>query len=307
MAIMTKTARSLSCSAMLCLLTAWFSASTALAENDVPTKFSNTDSIVNTRHNMTQSTESSNNGGTMNPFRNRYGEVCVYCHTPHAANASVAAPLWNRKIVATTYTVYNSATLNQTVSQPGAASLACLSCHDGQQAIDAIINMPGSSQYYSDTPEPTSWAPGIVGLPTSYKSTQHRTLVQCMACHAPDGGPVGLGLGLATDFTAFYIGTDLTNDHPVGVPFPTDNGGDTGWKTPGGTKGAAKFFDDNGNGHLDKTDIRLYGSSNGPSVECASCHDPHGVPSGGAGTTFINTFLRKSNEGSMVCLTCHDK
>ncbi|MBI3593131.1 MAG: hypothetical protein HY099_06610 [Nitrospirae bacterium] len=34
-------------------------------------------------------------------------------------------------------------------------------------------------------------------------------------------------------------------------------------------------------------------------VECPSCHDPHD-PS-------RNTFLRKSNAGSALCLTCHIK
>lgn len=282
-----------------------------LAANDVPTGFTNRGSILNTRHNMSQSTEQSNSGATMNSFRNRYGEVCVYCHTPHGANAGAAVPLWNRSLPTTSYTTYdklNTSTLTQTVYQPGAASLPCLSCHDGQQAIDAIINMPGSGQY-SPTPDPTKWNPTAAGYPSSYKSAQHRTLVQCMACH--DDGTNGFG-GVATDFTVFLIGTDLRNDHPVGVTFPTKNGQGTDWKTPTGniTNGSmvSKFFDENpSDGHMDKTEIRLYDNGHGASVECASCHDPHGVPSAGPGTTMNPTFLRKSNTASAVCLTCHVK
>lgn len=36
-------------------------------------------------------------------------------------------------------------------------------------------------------------------------------------------------------------------------------------------------------------------------VECSSCHDPHAAH--GSGTT----RLRMSNEGSRLCLTCHDR
>lgn len=284
-----------------------------LAQNDVPTQFSNMGGIINTRHNMSQSTEQSNSGGTMNPFRNRYGEICVYCHTPHGANTAAAVPLWNRSLpTTTTYTTYdklNTSSLTQAVYQPGAASLPCLSCHDGSQAIDAIINMPGSGQY-SAIPDPTKWQP--VAALGQFKSGQHRTMIQCMACHASDGGPGGLGSGVATDFSVFLIGTDLRNDHPVGVLFPNQNGANTDWKTPTGTATngvtVAKFFDDGpSNGHMDKTEIRLYDSGNGPSVECASCHDPHGVPSSGPGSTINATFLRKSNTGSAVCMTCHNK
>jgi hypothetical protein len=283
-----------------------------LAANDVPTQFTNMGGIINTRHNMSQSTEQSNSGGTMNPFRNRYGEVCVYCHTPHGANVAAAVPLWNRSLPTnTTYITYdklNTSTLTQAVYQPGAASLPCLSCHDGSQAIDAIINMPGSGQY-SATADPTTWQPSGPG---QFKSGQHRTMTACMACHASDGGPAGLGLGVATDFASFVIGTDLQNDHPIGVVFPTANGNGTDWKTPSGTltRGSmvANFFDENPtNGRMDKSEIRLYDSGHGASVECASCHDPHGVPSAGAGSKILPTFLRKSNADSAVCLTCHTK
>ena len=291
-------------------------AKSALAANEVPTQFLQQPGIVNTRHNMSQSTEQSNAGGTMNAFRNRYGEVCVYCHTPHGANTDAAAPLWNRALptstVYTTYDKLNTSTLTQTVYQPGAASLPCLSCHDGSQATDAIINMPGAGQW-SPTPDPSAWVPFAAG---QSKSGQHRTLLACMACHASDGGPAGLGVGVATDFTAFVIGTDLRNDHPVGVTFPLVSGVGTDWKTPGGTKVVGsltnKFFDETPNGRMDKGEIRLYDSGNGPSVECASCHDPHGVPSGVAATSSTGiynfpTFLRKANTASAVCLTCHAK
>ena len=89
----------------------------------------------------------------------------------------------------------------------------------------------------------------------------------------------------------------------IGVQLPS--GSD--WNTPGGTKGNIRYFDTDGDNALGKGDIRFYDTGEGPEVECASCHDPHGVPSGAAGSKFNTTFLRVENTGSAVCLTCHNK
>ena len=291
------------------------------------TWFSNQSGIVNTRHNLTQSPAMGANSVLMDNYRNNYTEICVYCHTPHAANASVPAPLWNRNFPATTYATYdqlNTATLTQTVYQPGAASLMCLSCHDGQQAVDAIRNMPGSGGY-SATPNEAfldSWDnPGRFGGghlslgtpawgPSGFPGINFPTTTTCLTCHSPgvDGNTLS---GSGQDFTVAAIGTDLRDDHPVGVTFPAVNGAGTDWKTPNASVARAgyttAFFDENGNSRMDKGEIRLYDSGNGPLVECASCHDPHGVPSAGAGSQFNPTFLRKTNQNSTVCLTCHTK
>lgn len=50
---------------------------------------------------------------------------------------------------------------------------------------------------------------------------------------------------------------------------------------------------------VERRGLKLFGSEAGPSVECASCHDPHDNREG--------DFLRVSNEGSALCLTCHDR
>ncbi len=104
----------------------------ARADTDLPSKFSNIGTIGNTRHNLTQRQVSGGGpaGTTMDSFRNDYQEVCVYCHTPHGANRTTTAPLWNRTMKATTYSTYdllNTASLTQPVSQPGVNSLTCLS------------------------------------------------------------------------------------------------------------------------------------------------------------------------------------
>ncbi|MDQ1264706.1 MAG: hypothetical protein QG559_1707, partial [Campylobacterota bacterium] len=73
------------------------------------------------------------------------GEICVYCHTPHAANtAFTGAPLWNKATPSGTFTMYGSTIAGTaTDATPNSPSLACLSCHDGASAIDSIVNAPG--------------------------------------------------------------------------------------------------------------------------------------------------------------------
>lgn len=284
----------------------------AYADGDLPTKFSNQGSIGNTRHNLTQRQTSGGgpSGVNMDPYRNDYEEVCVYCHTPHGAATSVSLPLWNRTMKATTYTTYSqlgTTTLTQPVSQPGINSLSCLSCHDGQTAVDSIINMPGSGRYLAS--QEASQNDAFLNAWTNTRGPDAAvhgklSLGECLSCHSPGGGFAGSG---APDFTVAVIGTDLRNDHPVGIRYPSTSGPGTDFNTPAGVKGTTRYFDSNANGTMDGGDVRLYDTGGSVKVECASCHDPHGVPSAGPGTVFKPTFLRVTNTGSTLCLTCHVK
>jgi hypothetical protein len=296
-----------------------------LAGADVASKFTGKGTIANTRHNLTQKPKdqvSSTNPldeSQMKFWRNQYNDVCVYCHTPHGANTQAGiqgAPLWNRSYVETTYEMYDqlgTSTLTPgsvSANRPGVNSLTCLSCHDGTVAIDSIINMPGSDGYVQarETDGQSStlneWATKFGG-----NQADHATLAPgdqtCMSCHATGKSP-----SFATDFDSFYIGKDLKNDHPVGVTFPIGN---ADFNQPGGTKGGSKYFDNNTNSRMDPAEVRTYNSK----VECASCHDPHGVPKGTipginidgdrVSNEFIKTFLRVSNDNSRLCMTCHIK
>lgn len=323
---------------------------------DPTSKAGNTDSILNTRHNLTMTYTPFK--PIMDAFRNDYYEVCVYCHTPHGANTLVDAPLWNRSRTDINYTVYTArsfytnpvTTYDQKVSQPGPNSLTCLSCHDGVIAVDSILNMPtrntgalagygpqhqmavGNSNkgFLNQWDQPNS--------PTRNHAHLNRLgggqEIPCMMCHNGNAG--------IPDFRLFQIaedGVNLQNDHPIGVTYPTidraqfqaqqiaANGTSTtvavdavpeeNYRVPNGlvttTRGPkvvnSVFFDRNGNNRLEKNEVRLYdsGAGDGPEVECASCHDPHGVPEGASGTKFFPSFLRVSNRGSTLCLTCHIK
>jgi hypothetical protein len=199
-----------------------------------------------------------------------------------------------------------------------------LSCHDGQTAVDSIINMPGSGKgllsqqttqngAFLDTwnnaagPDATrhmglnsTQLGGIYAVGNGTGSDN----IGCISCHSP----VTLTSGGNTDFLMALIGTDLRNDHPIGVTFPAPPGSPKpDWNTPVGVQGSSNYFISINNSRMDKNEIRTYDGK----VECASCHDPHGVPSAGPGSQFNATFLRKSQSdgglGSAVCLTCHNK
>lgn len=245
----------------------------------------------------------------MDNYRNDYGEVCVYCHTPHAANSAAGTPLWNRTLPSgatfTTYATLNSSTLTQTVTVPGGSSLVCLSCHDGSFAIDSVLNMPGSGRYSAnpDNAFLDTWPSNAFGGVSHSKLSMGNAFSEtCLACHQPIAN--GGNSGAAFDFTVAVIGKELRDDHPVGIRFPTDN---PDFNPTTGTQSGAKFYDLNGNGRMDKNEVRIYDTGNGHEVECATCHDPHGVPSGGAGSQFYPTFLRAANNGSGLCMTCHVK
>ena len=207
-------------------------------------------------------------------------EVCVYCHTPHAARTDIEAPLWNKPATGSTYTSYDSSTVDGTILAVGSVSIACLTCHDGTQGVDVVINGPGSG-------------PGT--MPSS-----------------------GAANNIGTDLS--NLGVDLTNDHPIGIQYGGfDPGGgviDPDFRTTTGgylqsasINGATRWWvntETTPNTNRDKTDMILYTRDNGgnaqPFVECASCHDPHL-----GGTDNPVNFMRISNAGSAVCLACHVK
>ena len=72
-------------------------------------------------------------------------QICIFCHTPHNAKTPQLIPLWNHTATTQTFTTYTSSTLNAVPGQPAGVSKACLSCHDGQTAIDAYGSRVGTT------------------------------------------------------------------------------------------------------------------------------------------------------------------
>ncbi|MGC2165653.1 MAG: cytochrome c3 family protein, partial [Gallionella sp.] len=179
-------------------------------------------------------------------------------------------------------------TLDSASTTVGSVSLACLSCHDGTQAMNTVINSPGS---------------GTVGDVGTGSGT----------------GPHGW-----VEFSQFdqvtgrmsYIGTDLRNDHPISIEYAGALSGslarparDTDFNTTNDVTVASGttvwYIEADGTAGKSKHDFPLYNRTSGglagqPLVECATCHDPH---------TQNTTFLRHNNgnNGSQTCLSCHIK
>jgi len=81
-------------------------------------------------------------------------QTCVYCHAPHAGVTGLAAPLWNRNNPdPATFTMYSSPTIDMTIAAggPQGVSLACLSCHDGVTAFNALVNAPNDGTAQTGT------------------------------------------------------------------------------------------------------------------------------------------------------------
>lgn len=180
--------------------------------------------------------------------------------------------------------------MDGTAIQPSAGSGLCLSCHDGATALDLLINAPGSG----------------------YGAGTGTAITQGWVFTGANGNLMPAGIT--------NLGADLGNDHPVGIPYcgGTATGAckDPDFKTaalyrngsavtnPTAAAAGDNFWIDVvAGGTRTKGDLPLYtrdfSGTLYASVECASCHEPHGM-----GNTM---FLRMANTSSNLCTSCHSK
>lgn len=198
------------------------------------------------------------------------GQTCIFCHTPHGGSNSI--PLWNRRSpTGAAYQLYTSSTSDVTsTAATVAASIsgACLSCHDGTIAMDVLANVNG-----------LAFGPAVA-------FTRQGTAKSTYSALAAGSSNVMSG-GLP------FLGTDLRNDHPVSVVYETARAATASeFVTP--VVAGAKIS-------VGATNpVPLFGLSVATAtIECASCHNPH--------NNSLGNFLRKSNTGSAICLSCHIK
>lgn len=318
------------------LVTAVLSAVSALTLNSAFAALTPA-SIKDSPHNLgtgnVQATGKTPSGNPIANHSSNTAEICVFCHTPHGGDNGAAVPIWNRKLgingvsgnlAYTRYSSLGTTTFDAMEAPIGSVSIACLSCHDGTQAIDNVINLPGSGGYNFATGAQIG---GFAGGDATGGSK---------------AGALGPGTTIVQNLT-----TDLSNDHPVSMQF--GGGGvsvttispaktfDPDFRVPQNmaaptASGLQKlWYIESGSNSLnpsgrDRMDVILYtrndvvggGGVLQPTVECGSCHDPHNVQN--------PTFLRISNSGkttiannsdniypnanggpSGLCLTCHDK
>ena len=256
------------------------------------------------------------------------GEICAFCHTPQGSESNVAStPLWNRSVPPlSNYRAYSS--LGSAAAEAtGSVSMSCLSCHDGSQAPNIIINTPNNILNVSNDAQidigNTLKNHHPVGMPYAGGGQNQ---------NAPDIpiDPVAAYTKLA-DFNAFtatgnkftfFNRRGLVNNNDIAAfsdvgsfskagAFNREDfnkstysgaGSGTVWwiETPGSKKGRQK------------TDLYLFTRTdtvdsipsesvlNQPYVECATCHDAHST-----NPTFLR--LPGGNVRSQICLTCHNK
>ncbi len=262
-----------------------------------------------TRHNL-------GSAGTGSNRVSDTSEICVFCHTPHGSGENfLQGPLWNKTAPASVYTLYSNVggTFQGQQLTLGPQSLPCLTCHDGTQAMDNIVNAAGPGGMVTS-------GGGATGLTYTWVTTAI-------------GGTTVNAEGILNSGVATNLGSDLRNDHPVSSQYC--GGGIsasviTGCKDPdfrggGGTQDPAGSFTlataslsgnqvwwvntSGGTSVREKTDVQLFtrnfnGATPGPSVECASCHDVHGT----ANSLLLRVGITGvGNANSTMCLSCHIK
>jgi len=229
--------------------------------------------VENTVHNL-----SSSGQGDITSSENR---VCVFCHTPH--NSNPAKPLWNHSLSGSTYTAYNSTTLDTTStsmkSLTGTTTKLCLSCHDGTIAIGNLANMNIAMSDNSGTEgpklnndklissanlginlgndHPVLFKPDGSDLEINTSSTLYDSggYLQCTSCHEPHDNTYGN-----------FLVKDNTNG-ALCTTCHTKNG----WSS--------------GNAHYDV------------GMTCQDCHTPHNA----------NEPVRlKAASEEKLCYQCHD-
>lgn len=162
----------------------------------------------------------------------------------------------------------------------------CKFCHTPHNSITSV----GAAPLWNHTVTTSTYTPytsptltATVGQPGSYSKL-------CLSCHdgtiAIDSFQGRTGTNNITG--SALIGTNLSNDHPVGFTYNTAlSTADGGLRNPssytvatlGGTIQAKMLFADQ--------------------LECASCHNVHDPQYG--------NFLKMANTGSALCLACHNK
>jgi hypothetical protein len=257
------------------------------------------------------------NNGTL-LYQDAMGRVCVFCHTPHNSIKSVDGadyPLWNHKGVddGTTYTPYVWATNTNRGDITGGVgandiignaaiigpSRLCLSCHDGNVAID-----------------------------------QHNGTT---FANAKEDGTIFMG---AVSGGRANLGTDLSDDHPIGFDYNTIATYRNAKSTYVNAAGSEIATSDNRfasditleattQGKYNKVDRPLTGRTikdvlyQGTYMTCATCHEVHNKDNAtqalytditpGAFTASDgrapapNYFLYAKEKNSLICLSCHVK
>jgi predicted CXXCH cytochrome family protein len=244
-----------------------------------------------TKHNLTAS-------GTGAIHVAGQGDMCKFCHTPHASNP--IGPLWNRLDKGVYYKTYDSPTLVAHVGQPTGSSRLCLSCHDGTIALTQTYNSrnaPQGSVFISagdkgyigtdlSVHHPISFVyddtlAGKKGqmrspesLPRELRLDKDRQL-QCTTCHDPHDNKFGK-----------FLAMDNTESRMCQSCHAPDLWSLSAHATSAASLAPSREKWDN----IQATTVR--------EAACEACHRPHSA--GG------RQWLLRHEAGADNCLCCHD-
>jgi predicted CXXCH cytochrome family protein len=201
------------------------------------------------------------------PDNDNSSQVCHFCHTPHRANNTLGP------MQAPLWNRYVDTSLVFTVFTSPTMNTTPGSPSMTYSALclgchDGSVGA-GSNASYATVYGVTGHDKHnlIQGNTGSVGSTQ------CLKCHntGRHGGTSG----------ALLLGKDLSTMHPIAMTYPT------GSQDP--------MFNPPPDLQQGWPDLKLFFGK----VECSTCHKVHDPA--------ITPFLRKSNNGSALCLTCHMK
>jgi hypothetical protein len=248
--------------------------------------------VSQTKHNLSSSGPGNVKSGTET-------QICVFCHTPHGADSSLPAPLWNKSVQNKTYTPYSSSSLDAATIQgasaghPLGSSKLCLSCHDGAMQLGSVRVLRGQQN------------------PT-------------IAVNNTNAGAMPAGAGVTTGFTRQLGGAtydDLSNDHPISITYDAALSlRDGELRTPDASQRFGNVFGKlvPGDHYKPMLPLAPTGSANAGQVQCTTCHDPHIRETNLTEEKNIK-FLRAnrfqfdqpgtsySAVNDIICLACHDK
>jgi len=239
------------------------------------------------------------------------GRVCVYCHAPHHATVTdgtglqAPLPLWNHQLSTANFTPYTWATPDNAAA-PGSLidsndvlagpSRLCMTCHDGNVAIDEHGVNTNSTWKQAGGTSISTLEGGRANL-TADLSTTHPIGFDYIQVAAFRNAKSSNGSGVNN-----ADGTEIvnaTNHYASAIALSTVQGTyNTVTRNQGG-----KTIADN-----------LYGGS---IMTCATCHEVHNKENavqdnfngknGSDSTKAPNYFLYAKETNSLICLSCHVK
>jgi predicted CXXCH cytochrome family protein len=165
------------------------------------------------------------------------------------------------------------------VNVPG--NQVCLPCHTPHNAL--LAGDENVLWNHAETTQTFAMYKSTAGQPEGPSK-------MCLSCHdgvtAIDNYGGNGGTGIVITGSA-RLGTDLSNDHPIGIAYPTN--------LPAEYRDPSSFSPGIGGG----PGVRLVEISGVERVECTSCHNVH--------NNGLGNFLRVPVQESYLCLQCHIK